>query len=364
MGYVSPSQQRLGQPICHQLHLYSLPLHTGKFFNGHLSKQTKYLILSFTLQVDKAVDEEYLRNVFAVFGNMMDVAIKETIIDPRTNSQSGYGFIHFTPDSPGMHSAFQAVASLDNTNVDGVVYNVEVSKNLLKQFQQQQMQQQHRPSFQHQMMISESTRPAPLSSTSSDSSIGSTNSYSSGSMSSLSPREQVEFAMHQHTSAAIDPSHYHASVSRRHEQYHQPSPAYRPQVMPPPSNFYAHQQHAPQQSAYHHAMSNRMPQAHQHNMYASEQHNMQRVYHQQQFQAPSNGQQRSANNFPKGLLSSQPANNARSMEDQLAALIQQDSQPSSLMNQKLPSIFDFPSSNLSQSRYGTTGSELMFEPAF
>lgn len=52
----------------------------------------------------------------------------------RSNRQSGYGFVHFTCDNMGIECAFQAVAALDNSTVEGVTFNVELSKNLLKQF--------------------------------------------------------------------------------------------------------------------------------------------------------------------------------------------------------------------------------------
>jgi hypothetical protein len=52
----------------------------------------------------------------------------------RSNRQSGYGFVHFSCDSAGIEAAFQAVAALDNSTIDGITYNVELSKNLLKQF--------------------------------------------------------------------------------------------------------------------------------------------------------------------------------------------------------------------------------------
>lgn len=48
--------------------------------------------------------------------------------------QSGYGFVHFSCDELGIESAFQAVSLVDNATIEGVTYNVELSKNLLKQF--------------------------------------------------------------------------------------------------------------------------------------------------------------------------------------------------------------------------------------
>ena len=42
-----------------------------------------------------------------------------------------------------MQSAFEAVAKYDTACIDDVMYNVEVSKNLLKQFQQQTQKSNH-----------------------------------------------------------------------------------------------------------------------------------------------------------------------------------------------------------------------------
>jgi hypothetical protein len=54
--------------------------------------------------------------------------------------QSGYGFVHFAADKEGVLAAFNAARALHGTSVDGVQYNVEPSKNLLKLFQELQAQ--------------------------------------------------------------------------------------------------------------------------------------------------------------------------------------------------------------------------------
>eukprot|EP01040_Poterioochromonas_malhamensis_P009805 gene9805-10649_t len=87
-----------------------------------------------TPKMDQYVTEEDLHRVFDPFGGVLDVSIKESSVDVRTNRQSGYGFVHFSCDNLGVESAFQAVAALDNATLDGVTFNVELSKNLLKQF--------------------------------------------------------------------------------------------------------------------------------------------------------------------------------------------------------------------------------------
>ena len=52
----------------------------------------------------------------------------------RTSRQSGYGFVHFSCNNAGIAAAFQAVSVVDNQTFDSVLYNVELSKNLLRQF--------------------------------------------------------------------------------------------------------------------------------------------------------------------------------------------------------------------------------------
>eukprot|EP00597_Dinobryon_sp_UTEXLB2267_P006583 CAMPEP_0170093194 /NCGR_PEP_ID=MMETSP0019_2-20121128/26339_1 /TAXON_ID=98059 /ORGANISM="Dinobryon sp., Strain UTEXLB2267" /LENGTH=811 /DNA_ID=CAMNT_0010313935 /DNA_START=155 /DNA_END=2590 /DNA_ORIENTATION=+ len=89
-----------------------------------------------TSKVDFFVTEEEFHKVFDRFGSVLDVSIKESSIDKRTNRQSGYGFVHFACDNLGVEAAFQAVAHVDNATIEGVSYNVELSKNLLKQFKE------------------------------------------------------------------------------------------------------------------------------------------------------------------------------------------------------------------------------------
>lgn len=87
-----------------------------------------------TPRLDQFITEEVLRRLFGRYGTVGDVSIKESSFDPRLNRQSGYAFVHFSTDSSGIKAAFDAVNSIDNQTIDGVTYNVELSKNLLKQF--------------------------------------------------------------------------------------------------------------------------------------------------------------------------------------------------------------------------------------
>ncbi len=111
------------------------------------------LICRMSLQLEQFVTEEDLHKVFDSYGSVLDVSIKESSVDKvritqlqlaplvydflfaqRTNRQSGYGFVHFSCDRVGVECAFRAVSAIDNATVNGVTYYVELSKNLLKQF--------------------------------------------------------------------------------------------------------------------------------------------------------------------------------------------------------------------------------------
>ena len=87
-----------------------------------------------TSKLHEYITEEDFHKVFDKFGCVQDVSIKESSVDKRLGRQSGYGFVHFSCDSEGIECAIRAVSEVDNSTFDGVTYNVELSKNLLKQF--------------------------------------------------------------------------------------------------------------------------------------------------------------------------------------------------------------------------------------
>eukprot|EP01039_Chlorochromonas_danica_P004249 gene4248-4668_t len=95
-----------------------------------------------TSKLDQLITEVDLHHVFDRYGCVEDVSIKESSVDQRSGRQCGYGFVHFRADNDGIEAAFQAVSQIDNATVDGVTYNVELSRNLLKQFSQRQQQLQ------------------------------------------------------------------------------------------------------------------------------------------------------------------------------------------------------------------------------
>jgi hypothetical protein len=113
--------------------------------------------------LDRYITEEDLHFVFDGFGNVADAAIKESSIDHRLGRQSGYGFVHFTCDQGGIESAFKAVNAVDNANIANVVYNVELSKNLLKLFGEYQQNNASAVGASSELSLQMSLPTAPLS---------------------------------------------------------------------------------------------------------------------------------------------------------------------------------------------------------
>eukprot|EP01031_Cornospumella_fuschlensis_P026128 gene26128-31549_t len=88
--------------------------------------------------IERPITEEDIHQAFSNFGPVDDVSIKEVTVDPRLCRQSGYGFVHYPPSEGGRESAFRAVRGGDNwtwgSPSGGISFNVELSRNLLKQF--------------------------------------------------------------------------------------------------------------------------------------------------------------------------------------------------------------------------------------
>lgn len=83
------------------------------------------------------ITEFDIHRVFVTFGRVEDVTIKESTADAGTGRQCGYGFVHFSSQQDGVHAAFNSISALDNATIDGITFNVELSRNLMKQFGEQ-----------------------------------------------------------------------------------------------------------------------------------------------------------------------------------------------------------------------------------
>lgn len=84
--------------------------------------------------MDRTITEFDLHRIFLRYGAIEDVAIKESSVDQRAGRQCGYGFVHFSSQRDGVTAALHAVQTMDNATVDNITFNVELSRNLLKQF--------------------------------------------------------------------------------------------------------------------------------------------------------------------------------------------------------------------------------------
>eukprot|EP01039_Chlorochromonas_danica_P006691 gene6691-7398_t len=85
---------------------------------------------------DRTITNQDLLQVFIPFGYIEDVSIKESFIDHRGGSQYGYGFVHFASSQEGVQAAFKAVKCIHKTTMNHITFTAELSRNLLKQFEQ------------------------------------------------------------------------------------------------------------------------------------------------------------------------------------------------------------------------------------
>lgn len=76
------------------------------------------------------INDESLRVVFARFGGLEDVSIKQSVLDRQTQCQRGYAFVCFEPNEQGMRAALNAAAALADCHIDGVHYRCELSNTL------------------------------------------------------------------------------------------------------------------------------------------------------------------------------------------------------------------------------------------
>lgn len=101
--------------------------------SGHLNTKTSIHVSFETKKSNVSVDEERLREVFAVYGDVVDVSIKEIHEDKKYNLTHGFGFVHFHDTEDGITSALLAAKETKGKVIDHVVYTAEPSNNLLKQ---------------------------------------------------------------------------------------------------------------------------------------------------------------------------------------------------------------------------------------
>lgn len=78
------------------------------------------------------VTEESLSQLFSRFGQVKDVSIKKSTIEPDVGRQCGYGFVHFDVTTEGIQAAVGAAKALQDTTIEDVNYKSSISHNLSK----------------------------------------------------------------------------------------------------------------------------------------------------------------------------------------------------------------------------------------
>jgi RNA recognition motif-containing protein len=77
-----------------------------------------------------SINDETLRNLFAPFGQLQDVSIKQSVMDRQSQCQRGYAFVCFPSNGHGMQMALHAANNLADCHINGVHYRCEISNNL------------------------------------------------------------------------------------------------------------------------------------------------------------------------------------------------------------------------------------------
>lgn len=101
--------------------------------SGHINTKTSIHVSFETKKSNVLVDEVRLRDVFNIYGEVVDVSIKEIHEDKKYNLTHGFGFVHFHDTEDGITSALNAAKETKGKFIDHVVYTAEPSNNLLKQ---------------------------------------------------------------------------------------------------------------------------------------------------------------------------------------------------------------------------------------
>lgn len=71
-----------------------------------------------------------MREIFNQFGEVKDVSLKKTFMNPETGEQNGYGFIHYSLDSDGIDAAIRATSVICQVLIDQVLYDCCLTRSL------------------------------------------------------------------------------------------------------------------------------------------------------------------------------------------------------------------------------------------
>jgi RNA recognition motif-containing protein len=79
---------------------------------------------------DISITDETIRQDFAQFGDIIDVAIRMILKDKYYHFHKGYAFVSFPDNSDGMESAIKAIQEMNNIEYNGILYKCEPSRRL------------------------------------------------------------------------------------------------------------------------------------------------------------------------------------------------------------------------------------------
>jgi hypothetical protein len=81
-------------------------------------------------QLNFVISEHFLKEVFSKFGQVLEIALKKTCVDPEMSVQNGYGFVHYPLNEEGINSALNAVASLHQVTINQITFDCSISNQL------------------------------------------------------------------------------------------------------------------------------------------------------------------------------------------------------------------------------------------
>jgi len=123
----------------------SLPQPTAK---GSRTAQVHISYLS--KQLNFIISEQFLRDIFGNFGNVLEIALKKTCVDPEMSVQNGYGFVHYPLTPEGINSALMAVQNLHQVTINQITFDCSVSNQLNQILMSMERNNQRNNNFQQQ----------------------------------------------------------------------------------------------------------------------------------------------------------------------------------------------------------------------
>jgi RNA recognition motif-containing protein len=105
-------------------------VHGYNSFNNTNSVHVKFVSTVKSKKRNAVITEELLTQIFTIFGEVVDCAIKESAFDKVNNYQYGYAFVHFAE----INGALTAAGVYSNSHLDHIGMSIKctLSKNLMR----------------------------------------------------------------------------------------------------------------------------------------------------------------------------------------------------------------------------------------